>query len=433
MRNYILVTCDFSGLGLALDSRLKDSKVIVAYKGEEDEDPEELKKLEKSGKGLVRTMPLEKLFAKREQLKDWYWVFDSNHNWEYGVQLRKEGFKRVFGGTEFTYKLEEDRNFGMEFAEECGYQLPFGKDFHSVEEGIAFLEANEEKAFVYKPDNQDAAYTTVPLADEPMNANKEIRRLIRSLGFTEYYLQEQKRGIEVNTEVWFSHGKPIVAFADLEDKIEHNGDKGNATGCMFDVAWQVPIESDLIQMTVGKMFKKLEEINYTGLADCNAIISDYNDVWFLEYCFRLGFNMFPNTVMNLSDKPGLELLADLVDDTLEPKFKKGFGASVNVNTRLFKEGLPIYIPESVKKQVYLFDAMKDEDGEEGDMIMAGVSKEIAIAMAHSYTPQMALQDAMDVAEKIVFPRAYYRTDCCSRELKNSILNRYDALLALFNH
>ena len=279
MKNYIIITCDFSGLGLALDKRLEDSKVLIAYKGEEDD--EKIDCLELEGKGLVETAPLEKVFKNRDKFRDWYWIFDSNHNWEFGKQLRAEGFK-VFGGTEFTYKLEEDREFGLNFAEENGLISPLMKSFTSVEEGIRFLEENEDKAFVYKPNNQDCAYTTVPTSDDPISANIEIRRLIKSLGFTDYILQEKVKGIEVNTEVWFSNGQPLVAFCDLENKLAHNGDKGNPSGCMFDIAWEVPIDSPIIQMTVGKMFNDLRDINYTGFADCNAIISDYNNVNFLE-------------------------------------------------------------------------------------------------------------------------------------------------------
>ena len=428
MKNYIVVTCDFSGFGLAMDKRLEGSRVIFAYKAQEEDVNADL--LESEGKGLFETAPLDKVFKNRNKFKDWYWIFDSNHNWEYGETLRKEGFK-VFGGSEFTYKLEEDRAFGMDFAESCGLISPLQKEFNSVEEGIKFLEENEDKAFVYKPNNQDCAYTTVPTSDDPISANIEIRRLIKSLGFTDYILQEKVRGVEVNTEVWFCNGNPVISFCDLEDKLSHNGDKGNPSGCMFDIAWEVDIDSPIIKMTVGKMFKALKEINYTGFADCNAIISDYNNVNFLEYCFRLGFNMFPTIINNLSEKSGLEVLSEIIDGELETEFKRGFGASVNVNTDMYKEGLPIYIPETIKDSTYVFDGMKDEESDnDDDIVMVGYSKEICIAMAHDYTPATALQAAMYNASKIKFPRAYYRTDADSNDIANSITRRFEALSAL---
>lgn len=286
-RNFILVTADYSGLGFCLDKRLceNESQVILAYKQKpEDVEDEKEEEFNIQGEGLVEKIELDEIFKDREDYRDWYWIFDGNHNTDIGETLIKEGFK-VFGGSQFTYDLENDREFGIEFAASCDLHSPEQQEFSSVEDGIKFLEENEEEAYVYKPNNEDSAFTTVPMSEEPAKANKEIQRLIKALGFTDYILQKMVQGVEVNVETWYIKGRPVFTIANLEDKRLHNGDLGSACGCSFDITWQIDDYCPLAQKTVRKFDEKMMEMNYTGFMDANVIIGDYNDVYFLEYCF----------------------------------------------------------------------------------------------------------------------------------------------------
>ena len=161
IRSFVLVTSDWSGLGFAdQEIRQNGSEVIVAYKPKEPiEDPEKKESYEIQGQGIVPTMELDKIFKKRGDYKDAYWVFDGNHNVDIGEKLIEEGFK-VFNGSQFQYDLENDREYGLQFAEEVGLHSPPYHEFKSVEEGIKFLEANENKAFVFKPNGaEDSALT----------------------------------------------------------------------------------------------------------------------------------------------------------------------------------------------------------------------------------------------------------------------------------
>jgi phosphoribosylamine--glycine ligase len=420
----IIVTNDWSGLGFALDSRLT-SKVIMAYKPvkieEEDVDP-----YCKVGDGLVKKIFLDDIIEKREKYKDWYWIWDGNHNTDAGELLRKEGFK-VFGGTEFTFKLEEDRSIGIKFAEKCGLNSPEQKDFHSVEEGIKFLEEHEEQAYVYKPDDEDSAYTTVPMSDEPPKANKEIQRLIKSLGFQNYVLQEKVKGIEVNVESWYIKGKPVFTFANLENKKLHAGDLGSAAGCCFDCGWVIENDCKLAEITVRNFDKEMLAIKYTGFADCNVIIGDYYQVYFLEFCYRFGYCSHPNLSLNLMERPILEVVADMIDGKFDCQFKAGFGASVGLFNDHYKTGLPLYVPDTIKDKFYLFDGYLGDDDE---IELAGYGKELGIVCGHDYTPEDALKEAMDNADKIKTSNKYYRTDADSRTIPNSVVQRYKALQAL---
>ena len=423
----ILVTNDWSGLGFALDQRIKENGdiVIIAYKPEEVISPDDKESYEIQGQGLVPTVPLDKIFQERGKFSDWYWVFDGNHNVKENEILREEGFK-VFGGGEFTYSLENDREFGMQFAESCGFQSPECYDFSSVEDGIKFLEEHEEEMFVYKPNNEDSAYTTVPMSEDPMMANKEIRELIKALGFSDYILQKYVRGIEVNVESWYIAGRPVFTFANLEDKRLHNGDMGSPAGCAFDLGWQIKNDCGLAQMTVRKFDAKMKEINYTGFMDCNCIIADYNEVWFLEFCGRFGYNSHPNLSLNLLERPILEVVCDMVEGRFDTRVKIGFGASVNVNNDHYKMGLPITVPELIGNKFHLFDGYLEDD----QLLMGGFGKEIGIVCDYSYTPKDALVGAMNNASRVIFSNRYYRTDCDSMEIRNSVPQRFRALQAM---
>ena len=426
-KKIILVTSDWSGLGFALDKRIKERNVgiIIAYKPEDEIDDDCLESYEIQGQGLVETQSLDDVFYDREDYRDYYWIFDGNHNVDIGEQLIAEGFK-VFGGTEFTFKLENDREFGVEFAESCGLHSPETHDFSSVEEGVKFLEENEEDMYVYKPNDQDCAYTTVPMSEEPMRANKEIQNLIKSLGFTDYILQKFVRGIEVNVESWYIKGVPVFTFASLENKRLHNGDMGSAAGCAFDLVWKIDDNCELANMTIRKFDQKMAEMNYTGFMDCNCIIADYKEVWFLEFCGRFGYNSHPNLSLSLLEKPILETICDMVDGFFDTRVKVGFGASVNVNNDHYKIGLPITVPELIGNKFHLFDGYMDDE----QLLMGGYGKEIGIVMDYSYTPKDALVGAMNNASRVIFSNRYYRSDCDSMEIKNSVPQRYRALQAM---
>ena len=198
-RKYILVTKDFSGLGFALDEIDNGAEVIIAYGGQEFKDDKEEEAYLKTGEGMIEKYPIEEIMPDRKNFKGWYFVFDGNHNTNEGEKLRKEGFK-VWGGSKFTDDLENDREFGMEFAASCGLYSPEQKEFSGAEEGIAYLEENEDCAFVFKPNGiSDNSKTYVPVNDEPAKANKEVRDFIQAFANDEctssYILQKMVKGV----------------------------------------------------------------------------------------------------------------------------------------------------------------------------------------------------------------------------------------------
>jgi len=429
-RKFVLVTKDFSGLGFALDEQENGSEVIIAYGGQEFKDDKEEKAYLMTGEGMIEKIPLEELMASKNKYKEHYFVFDGNHNVDSGEKLRKLGFK-VWGGSKFTDDLENDREFGMEFAESCGLHSPEQEEFSGADEGISFLEEHEEDAYVFKPNgSSDNSKTYVPVNEEPAKANKEVRDFIQAFQNDEctssYILQKMVKGVEVNVEAYFIKGNAVFAHANFENKKAYQEEMGRATGCAFDVDFEIPLESELYKMTVGKMASKLKEMNYTGLADANVLIGDFNEVYFLEFCFRCGYNAMVNFHKNLCNKTMMQTCADMIDGISDIKAKKGFGVTITMFTDDFYTGLPIYIPENIEKDVYLFDAYC----EGYDLRMAGTSNEILIVCHHGYTISEALRECQEKAEKIIFKDRYMRLDTWEHKTSKSPQRRFEAIRAM---
>lgn len=429
-RKFVIVTKDYSGLGFAVQEiEENNTEVIMAYKLCEDMDEDEKTCYNMIGEGLVEKIDLDELMSNRNDYRDYYFIWDGNHNFEEGELLRKEGFK-VWGGTEFTFQLENDREFGKKFAESCGLVSPETIEFTSAEEGISFLEEREEEAFVLKPNEEsDNSMTYVPISEDPVQANKEVQSILQAYSShpvtQSYILQKMVQGVEVNVEAFFINGKAYFAHANFEDKFNHQKDTGEATGCAFDVDFEISLYSKLYQETVGKMEEKLAEINYTGLADANVIVADER-VYFLEFCFRLGYNAAVNFFFNLCNKTCLQTLGDMIDDIEDITSKSGFGASMTIFTDKYKTGLPIYLPERIEHKTFIFDGY-----EEDDMLkMAGIGHEIVIVNEHNYTIKTALKDVVDSSSQVVFKNCYFRRDADDTNYQLNPIDRYDGLLAM---
>lgn len=429
-RKFVIVTADFSGAGFAKQAVDAGLECIMAYKPKEGcEDEAEEEEYLIQGEGIFEKLELDELMDNREDYRDWYFIWDGNHNYEEGEMLITEGFK-VFGGTKFTYDLENDREFGMEFAEAGGLCGPETHEFSSAEEGIAFLEQNEDKAYVFKPnDVDDNSLTYVPVNEEPANANLEVRQFIEAFkshkATSDYVLQEMVKGVEVNVEAFYYKGEPYFCHANFEDKFSHQHDSGEATGCAFDIEFEIPLDSRLYKETVGKLEEQYREISYTGLADANVIVGE-GEVYFLEFCNRLGYNAAPNTFFNLFKKPAVEVIADMIDGITETDVRPGFGASMTVFTEKHKMGLPIYYPESMDGKVFLFDGYKEDDV----LKMGGIGHEICIVCEHGYTIDQAMRNVIESANKVIFKNSYFRRDAAGHDYKLNPHDRYNALMAI---
>ncbi len=330
-KKFIIVTKDFSGLGWAKRFQDEGADVIVAY--ELDKDDEKKDEAKKMGEGMFEVVDFKTIFKDRDSYTDHLWLFDMNIFSEEATTLRNEEFV-VFGGQELSDKLEHDRNFATDTMEEYGLESPPTEEFQSIKEGLAFLEQNPDKAYVFKPDDSDGSWSTfVPDSEKDISANEELRTYMNSIGegSGSYILQERIKGVETNFEVWFFEGQPFFAFAGLECKRKLNHDYGENVGCAQDIDFIIPLECKAIRETIGKLFPFYEAENYTGFADVNVIVSK-NKPYFLEVCNRFGYNAHPNLFLTLAKDKASDIIWDFAHGDINgfyDRFNFGFGASIS--------------------------------------------------------------------------------------------------------
>lgn len=422
----IIVSKDYSGLGFAKMTVDAGFDCLLAYKNDDlEEDDQET--FDMVGEGMIEKVKLDELFKARAQYKAAYWIFDQNNHSEYSEKLRKEGFK-VFGGMKLTDDMEHDRHFGTDLAKKAGLDLPETFEFSDIENGLEHLDQNLDKAYVFKPDEAEGAWTTfVPDSEKDDEANRELYRYMTSQGddVGTYILQERKKGIEVNIEYWVYRGKPILCYANLECKRKLDFDEGEMCGCSQDIAFIVPIDCKLALETVGKLLKVMPP-DYTGFLDSNIIVADRN-YYFLEFCARYGYNAHPNLFLTLALESFPKIMTDWMDGNVKnfkENFRQGFGASILCYIDHPKKGYPIIIPEDIENKFFHFDTYKNEEGE---YCLAGYANEVGIITAHDHDIKSAGMLAIKNADKISYPNHAIRHDIDKEEYQSSPFKRYIAL------
>jgi phosphoribosylamine-glycine ligase len=432
---FVVVTSDWSGLGFAMLIKNAGYSVLMAYEPESSLEPDQKRSYELVGKGMVDRVTLGQFMRNRASFKDAYIIFDQNIHSEASELLKKEGFK-VKGGSALSCKLEHDRNFATNLVKKAGLKTPPTFEFSDIQSGLDFLDNNEDKAFVFKPDDgSDGAYSTyVPDAVKPNKANRELYDYLSSEQGDSgtYILQERKDGVEVNIEYFLYNGQPFFAHANFECKRKSNSDENEMCGCAQDIDFVVPLKCKLGRETVLKLISIPEFQNYTGPVDMNVIVAD-NEYYFLEFCCREGYNSSPNLFINLALKSYPELIARWLDgdvNNFEEYFKFGFGATVTLRIDHPKSNYPFYIPKDMENKFYFFDQYKKQD----KYYLAGFGEEVGVVCAHDYTIQQAGENVLEEADKINYPCHYCRTDIDKKDYISSPQLRYDALnsMKMFN-
>ncbi len=431
---FIVVSKDFSGFGFAKMIIDAGYPCLLAYKLDPDiTDPEALQLYRETGTDIIQKASLDKVFQDRRKFKDAYWVWDQNNHNEMAQVLHEEGFK-IWSGSELSGKMEHDRQFGIEIAHKAGLATPPEAEFQTLEEGMLFLEENDDKAYVFKPNApSDSWETYVPDSEKDGAANRELCSYMEALpeGNTGgYVLQQRIKGVETNFEVWVRNGEPFFAFCDLECKKKLDNDFGPLVGGAQDIAFTVPIHSKGIQETVGKLLALPEYKDYSGFLDMNVIVCEKEN-YFLEFCARMGYPAHPTLFTALARSPFPEVLMEMIDGSDEDfyrHFKYGFAAGITLYTDKRREHMPIYISEEVDDLFFPYDLMR-----KGDLtLMSGCGDDIEVGVitGHGYTLKSAAEEARLNMTKVNFPSRSGRSDLDKNCYPSAPQGRYEALVAM---
>jgi len=353
-------------------------------------------------------------------------VFDSNP-FEMAAEAekaRKSG-KNVVGSSELSGKLEHDRMFAADFAEQAGLEVPEFEQFRGAGAWNAarrfLVGRDEDEGWVWKH-NGDSETASTYVA-------KTIPEMLRLLSWFEglyvkakespdFILSSVVEGVEVSTEAWFNGSDFVLANNTIERNRFFNDDLGEKTGCAGNVVWAYPSVGDceLYKELLEPLGKRLKG-KYRGPVDVNAIIEkESNRPIFLEFTPRMGYDaIFALAHLVESDFGGL--LADIaMGRQWDKEFKSDrFIGALRIHIPPYPEeeegraeGVPIFgfNPEEVRRSVSPCEVRLSPQGQPES---SGPNGYVFVLSADGGSPREAMVKA-EPDKMLKIPMMRYRTD-----------------------
>src|SRR3989339_1177165 len=276
-------------------------------------------------------------------------VFDDVGFGKQADDLRKQG-KLVVGGSEYTDKLEENREFGQSEMKKNGLLTLPHWDFSSYDLALKFIEENPGR-YVFKPSGfvqSDAKGILFLGKDEDGKDIHEINKSNKKVlekKVKQFQLQKMAVGVEVAAGAFFNGDDFIYPInINFEHKRLFPGDIGPYTGEMGTLMFWSP-SNDIFQTTLLKLKGKLKNSGYQGYIDINCI-ANAKGVYPLEITSRFGYPTI-SVQMEGVITPWGEFLYNLArKDNDELKVSRGFQIGVVVAVPPF----PFYD----KKEVFIY-------------------------------------------------------------------------------
>lgn len=354
--------------------------------------------------------------------KDGLIVFDDVGYGKIQDDLRKEGY-RVVGGSEGGDKLEQDRCFGQKVFADFGMQTVPIIDFESPSDAYAFVKAHPKK-WVVKQNTHQSALNYVGMFDD----GRDVLSILESYeknGIKNITLQEKLEGIEVSINRYFN-GNDWVGPSEIT--IEHKGlfndNLGPKTGEMGNLMWYDDTNGKLFEETIGKLKLYLQETNFRGDIDINSFVSE-KGVFPIEATSRFGCPItYSQSAMHIS--PWYEFLGAIADGkSYELKHKDGYCIALTLALPPFpyggsltkeysSEGLEIFfknkLTEEEKKNIHFESvALKNDNDVERYFITHSIGYTLFVT-GRGDTVMDARKAVLSLAEKVVIPKIFYRTD-----------------------
>jgi len=361
----------------------------------------------------------------KDWVKDWHryvnWadviIFDDVGWGKHAEVLRKKG-KLVIGGSEYTDKLELDREFGQKELEKRGIPILKEHEFNTIEEVINFIKKHP-KRYVLKPCGlHDMDMTIVGDLEngedllDLIKVHKDIwhRKKIKS-----FFLQEFIKGIEVAVAGTFDGNDFVYPIeVNCEHKRLFDNDLGPLTWEMGTLMYKSD-PNKLFLETVYKFKDALRETGFVGDIDINFIINS-KGIYPLEFTCRFGFPstqiLWEGNYRNSSD-----YLYNLANKKLKSKKANN---QFNVGVVICLPPFPFNDYNELKKYKGALVKIKDTKG----VYFVDVIKHKHVYLANGYCPLVVAAQASTVAKarKDVYERIknihienmYYRTDIAAK-------------------
>ena len=360
-----------------------------------------------------------------EAMKDWadVVVFDDIGFGSVCERLRKEG-KAVVGGTQYSDRLELDRDFAQEEMKAAGLITLPNWDFDSFDGAIEFVKQNPGR-YVVKPNGKvqsEKILSFVGQEEDGQDIVAILEHYKKGWGtkIKSFQVQKFASGVEVAIGAFFN-GEDFVrpVCVNFEHKRMFNDEIGPATGEMGTSSFFAQ-DNALFRSTLLKMKDRLAACRYVGYMDINCI-ANARGVYPLEFTPRFGYPTINLQIEGITSKWG-EFLEALARGRPFPlKAKKGFQVAVVVAVPPF----PFVDREAFEKYsgdaAVIFKKPMSEGIHPGDIklvngewLLAGSSGYALIVTGSGPTMDDAQKEAYNRVKNILIPNMFYRTDIGSR-------------------
>lgn len=358
---------------------------------------------------------------KWEEFVDWadVVVFDDVGFGKIADSLRNKG-KLVVGGSEYTDKLEEDRQFGQEEMKNVGMLVLPHWDFTDFDAAISFIKSNPGR-YVFKPSGSISSDSKGILFLGQEEDGKDIIEVLEQNKFlwakkiNKFQLQKMAVGVEVAAGAFFNGEDFIYPInVNFEHKRLFPGDIGPYTGEMGTLMfWSETTE--IFKTTLLKLKEKLKNSGYIGYIDINSI-ANAKGIHPLEITSRFGYPTISIQIEGVAEPWGEFFYGLARKEKMDLKVKRGFQIGVVVAVPPFpyddqKESfvykdLSILFKKHDMEGVHLGDVKIFNDV----WSVAGESGYVMVITGSGSTVEEARKQVYSRLKNINLQNMYYRTD-----------------------
>ena len=321
-------------------------------------------------------------------------------------------------------QIETDRVYAIEVMRQHGIPVPETHYFDNAKEAVNFLDTKGgADRWVAKPLCEVPKSMTIVAKDNnSLKSDLEGWTADPKTKSVKLVLQKFIKGLEVNPEIYFSRGNPVLPATVLfEDKKFMNDDIGPAVGVAASTVFPY-YGTRLIDQTIKKLYPFVKKTGYTGPVDCNVILTDKGEPFFLEAGWRFGWSS-TYAELALLGIPFGEFVAGLCEGKLKTApWWRGYAGSLrvsippypfecvddNLRDKVYEQAAGITLPDDPFKDLNTFPVeIYKEDGKYKTMGLYGVVCEIA-----GFNPSLEQmwKQIYGKAEKLTLPDKQYRTD-----------------------
>ncbi|HEY5689070.1 MAG TPA: phosphoribosylamine--glycine ligase [Yeosuana sp.] len=365
-----------------------------------------------------------------EKFIDWadIIIFDYTGYGKMASQLRSTG-KLVIGGTEYTDRLELDRNFGQSELQKHKIKVIPSKEFTTFHEAIKYIE-NNPHTYVIKPCGETQELKQLLFVgsdDEGLDVIRVLKAYEKSWGndFGDFQLQRKVKGVEISIAAFFN-GKEFIYPINItfEHKKLFPKELGVSTGEMgTSMFWTK--DSPIFDATLLKFQSTLAKDNFVGHIDINCIVNG-NGIYPLEFTSRFGYPQIFIQRAGINEPMGEFFIKIASKQSFKINVKKGFqvGAFIVVppfpyddkkTFNLFSKDAVVVFKKNGREGVHPMHLKKVND----EWLITGNTGIAVLVTGNGQTMKDAQKMMYNRISNVIINNGYYRTDIGDRWSEDS--------------